>query len=163
MVSTGHKKSENSARLTPLFLGSDHAGFDLKSFLKQVMTTEFLCDRYHLDDLGVHDTRSVDYPDIANMLSLRMRKDDAALGILICGTGIGISIAANRHHHIRAALCHSTTDARFSRQHNNANILVLGARTTGYEVAVDILRIFLQTPFEGGRHQRRIDKMLTTG
>ena len=85
-------------------------------------------------------------------------KGRAMRGVLICGTGIGISIAANRHRHVRAALCHSETDARFARLHNNANVLALGARTTGIEVALDCLRVFLNSEFEGGRHQRRVEK-----
>lgn len=110
-------------------------------------------------DLGTSGTDSVDYPDYANAMAEALASGQAARGVLICGTGIGASIAANRHRHVRAALCHSTTDARLCRQHNDANVLVLGARTIGPEVALDCLATFLDTAFEGGRHARRVGKM----
>ena len=135
-------------------IASDHAGFSMKSafgeFLKEM--------GYSVLDLGTDSPCSVDYPDYANILADALSKGRAKWGVLICGTGIGISIAANRHRHVRAALCHSDTDARFARLHNNANVLALGARTTGIEVALDCLRVFLNTEFEGGRHQRRVEK-----
>ncbi len=110
-------------------------------------------------DLGTSGPESVDYPDIGDALARAIIEGKAARGVLVCGTGIGISIAANRHKGIRAAHCRDTTDARFARLHNDANVIALGARTTGSEVAKDCLRVFLNTGFEGGRHQRRVDKL----
>jgi ribose 5-phosphate isomerase B len=101
----------------------------------------------------------VDYPDYAEKLAAALKAGTALRGVLICGTGIGMSIAINRHRHIRAARCQDVTDARLAREHNDANVLVLGARTIGAETAKDCLRTFLATKFEGGRHQRRVDKM----
>jgi ribose 5-phosphate isomerase B len=138
-----------------LVIASDHAGFDFKASLKDSLAGQ----GYEVVDLGAHSTDSVDYPDIAAALAGAIRDGTADRGILICGTGIGISIAANRHAGIRAALCHDTTGARLSRQHNDANVLVMGARVTGIEVAKDCVATFLATPFEGGRHSRRVDKM----
>ncbi|WP_158047286.1 ribose 5-phosphate isomerase B [Skermanella pratensis] len=138
-----------------LAIASDHAGFDFKASLKDSLAGQ----GYEMVDLGAHSTDSVDYPDIAAALAAAIRDGTAERGILICGTGIGISIAANRHAGIRAALCHDTTGARLSRQHNDANVLVMGARVTGIEVAKDCVATFLATPFEGGRHSRRVDKM----
>lgn len=136
-------------------VAADHAGVDLKAAL-----SVFLRERgYDVLDLGTNSTDSVDYPDYAAKLAAALAEGQASRGIVICGTGIGISIAANRFPHVRAALCHGATDARLARQHNDANVLALGARTTGIEVARDCLATFLDTPFEGGRHQRRIDKM----
>ncbi len=136
-------------------LASDHGGFALKSVLKDVLVA---AGRTVLD-LGTHDDASVDYPDFAARMAEALAKDEASCGILICGTGIGISIAANRYPHVRAALVHDAFGARLSRQHNAANVLVFGGRTIGDEVAKDCLRLFLETPFEGGRHQRRVDKL----
>jgi ribose 5-phosphate isomerase B len=110
-------------------------------------------------DLGTHSRDSVDYPDYGEALAQAMVSGKAARGVLVCGTGIGISIAANRHKGIRAAHCRDTTDARLARQHNDANVIALGSRTTGVEVAKDCLRIFLSTGFDGGRHQPRVDKL----
>jgi ribose 5-phosphate isomerase B len=109
-------------------------------------------------DLGTDSTDAVDYPDYSEAVANALGAGKAERGVIICGTGIGISIAANRHRHVRAALCHSETDARSARAHNNANVLALGARTMGIQLALDCLRVFLQTPFEGGRHQRRVEK-----
>ena len=110
-------------------------------------------------DLGTHDGGSVDYPDMAGALAAALGDGRAPRGVLVCGTGIGISIAANRHRHVRAALCHDVTTATLARQHNDANVLVLGARVVGANVAIDSLAAFLDTAFEGGRHQRRVDKL----
>jgi ribose 5-phosphate isomerase B len=138
-----------------IVIASDHAGFDFKASLKDQLTGQ----GYEVIDLGTHGPESVDYPDFAAALAGAIREGEAERGVLICGTGIGISIAANRHPGIRAALCHDTTGARLSRQHNDANVLVLGARVTGIETAIDCLTAFLATPFEGGRHSRRVDKL----
>jgi ribose 5-phosphate isomerase B len=136
-------------------VASDHAGFEVKEKVGKLLAEM----GYGVLDLGADGEESVDYPDFADALATAMAKGKAGRGILICGTGIGISIAANRHRHIRAARCCDATDARLSRQHNDANVLVLGSRTSGWETAQDCVRAFLETEFEGGRHQRRIDKM----
>ncbi len=136
-------------------IASDHAGFEVKEALKKLL----LEAGYDVADLGTDDLESVDYPDFADAMAKALADGGAARGVLICGTGIGISIAANRHRHIRAARCCDATDARLAREHNDANVLVLGSRTSGPETASDCVRMFLDTGFEGGRHQRRIDKM----
>jgi ribose 5-phosphate isomerase B len=136
-------------------IAADHAGVDLKAALKQELGEL----GYDVLDLGTNSPESVDYPDKADALAGAMAEGKAARGVLICGTGIGISIAANRHRHVRAALCHDNLSARLARQHNNANVLALGARLIGEETAKDCLRAFLTTGFAGGRHQRRVDKM----
>lgn len=110
-------------------------------------------------DLGTNSHDSVDYPDYADAVAEAIKDGRAAQGIVICGSGIGISIAVNRHRHVRAALCTHGLMARLSRQHNNANVLALGARLTGIDVAKDCVLQFLNTEFEGGRHQRRVEKM----
>lgn len=136
-------------------IGSDHGGFDLKE-----QVTGFLRDNGHeVVDRGCYSTESVDYPDFADKVCSDIIDGKAGRGILICGTGIGMSIAANRHREIRAALCQEGFSARMSREHNNANVLCLGARVIGIEVALDIVQIWVKTDFAGGRHQRRIDKM----
>ena len=136
-------------------IASDHGGFDLKELLKADLEEM----GYGIVDLGCHDNSSVNYPDYANLMASALLNDTAERGVLICGSGIGISIAANRHAHVRAALVHDGLTAKLSREHNDANVLVLGGRTTGIEVAKDCLKIFLDTNFEGGRHQMRIDIM----
>ncbi len=136
-------------------IASDHAGFDLKALLKQELATL----GFEPLDLGTDSASSVDYPDFADRLADALKAGKAKRGVLICGTGIGISIAANRHRHVRAAVIHDVTSARLTRQHNNANVLCLGARLTGTDVAKDCLRVFLTTDFEGGRHQNRVAKL----
>ena len=136
-------------------LAADHAGFELKNLLKTAIEEHGL----EVLDLGTHDGASVDYPDMAGALAAALAEGRAGRGVLVCGTGIGISIAANRHRHLRAALCHDVTTAMLARQHNDANVLVLGARVVGAGVATDSLAAFLGTPFLGGRHQRRVDKL----
>ncbi|MEM9468723.1 MAG: ribose 5-phosphate isomerase B [Pseudomonadota bacterium] len=134
-------------------IASDHGGYALKEFIKDSFDLKWI-------DLGTDDDKtSVDYPDFGHALSETVADGDADFGIAICGTGIGISISCNRHDGIRAGLCTNTTMARLTRQHNDANILCLGERITGTEAALDIVRTFLETEFEGGRHQRRIDKL----
>lgn len=136
-------------------IASDHAGFDLKALLKQ----ELAAVGFEPLDLGADSASSVDYPDFADRLAGALKDGRAKRGVLICGTGIGISMAANRHRHVRAAVVHDVTSARLSRQHNNANVVCLGARLTGTDVAKDCLRVFLTTDFEGGRHQNRVAKL----
>lgn len=136
-------------------LAADHAGFELKNALKRVIEERDLA----VLDLGAHGSDSVDYPTMADSLAAALADGRAQQGVLVCGTGIGISIAANRHRHVRAALCHDVTTARLARQHNDANVLALGARVIGLNAARDTLEAFLDTPFEGGRHQRRVEML----
>lgn len=137
-------------------LACDHAGTQMKAELKDLLAKRGL----EVLDLGTDGPESVDYPDFADALAAAIRDGRAQRGVLICGTGIGISIAANRHRHIRAALCSDPTSARLSREHNDANVLALGARVVGIEIAKDCLTAFLDTPFEGGeRHSRRVGKL----
>jgi ribose 5-phosphate isomerase B len=137
-----------------LYIASDHAGFVLKQKIFAYCAQQGL----PFEDLGPFDATSVDYPDYAQKLCEYI-KDSANKGILICGTGIGMSISANRLKGIRAALCTNEFEARLSRQHNDANVLCLGARVVGDGLALSILDVFLNTVFEGGRHQNRIDKI----
>lgn len=136
-------------------IASDHAGLPLKQQLITTLTQEGL----EFEDLGTDTAESVDYPDYANMLCRRLLGGELNFGILVCGTGIGMAIAANRHRGIRAAVLHNATEARLTRAHNNANVACLGARIIGIETALDAVATFLNTEFEGGRHQRRIDKI----
>jgi len=136
-------------------LASDHAGVEMKSALTEAAAARGL----EVLDLGAHDEGSVDYPDMADALAAAMADGRAARGVLVCGSGIGISIAANRHRHIRAALCHSAETARLARQHNDANVLAMGARVIAPETARACLEAFLDTAFEGGRHARRVEKL----
>lgn len=137
-------------------IASDHAGFALKQVLKDRLQK----DGFAPLDLGTDGPQSVDYPDFAAKLAAALKDGRATRGVLVCGTGIGISIAANRHRHVRAALCHDTSSARLARQHNDANVLALGARLIGEEAALDTLRAFLTTGFDGGeRHERRVGKL----
>jgi len=136
-------------------IASDHAGVELKATL----AAELREAGFAVADLGTHGPASVDYPDFADRLAAAIARGGARRGVLICGTGIGISIAANRHAHLRAALCHDSTTARLAREHNDANVLVIGARTTGVETARDCLKTFLATEFAGGRHAPRVAKL----
>lgn len=138
-----------------LAIASDHGGFVLKEYLKK----NFKAQPVEWVDLGTYSADSVDYPDYGRKIADAVAKGDVALGVAICGSGIGISIACNRNPNIRAALCTNSTMARLTRLHNDANILCLGERLTGTEVALDILKTFLETEFEGGRHQGRVDKL----
>ena len=136
-------------------IASDHAGVELKGVLMEDIVAAELA----VLNLGTDGPESVDYPDFANALAAEIGSGRSVRGILVCGTGIGMSIAANRKPFIRAALCNGAAEARLARQHNNANVLVVGARTMGIETARNCLKVFLETPFEGGRHQRRVDKV----
>ncbi|MCK6452778.1 MAG: ribose 5-phosphate isomerase B [Alphaproteobacteria bacterium] len=140
---------------TTVAIASDHAGYPLKETLKAELR------RLGVDvlDLGTDGLESVDYPDFADKLAHVVKDGKAGRGVLVCGTGIGIAIAANRHRHLRAAVCHDATSTRLARQHNDANVLAVGGRLVGEETAKECLRVFLETPFEGGRHARRIGKM----
>ncbi len=136
----------------PIAIASDHAGVALKSELIE----EIQALGHQVLDLGTKGPDSVDYPEFGTALAKAMLSGRADRGVLICGTGIGISIAANRHPGIRAAPCHDATSARLAREHNDANVLALGARLIGIEVAKECLRTFLATDFAGGRHARRV-------
>ena len=136
-------------------IAADHGGFDLKS----ILIPELRALGYEVLDLGTMSGDSVDYPDFAATLAHAIGEKRATRGVLVCGTGIGMSIAANHHSAIRAALVHDGTGARLARQHNDANVLVLGGRVLGIEVAKDCLKTFFTTEFEGGRHARRVAKM----
>ena len=133
-------------------IGCDHGGFDLK----QAIVTRLEAGGHTVFDSGCHSLASVDYPDFADAVVAAVLDGTVDRGILICGTGIGMSMAANRDRRIRAALCHDEYTARMSRAHNDANILCLGARVTGPGVAEAIVAIWLDTEFEGGRHQNRV-------
>lgn len=141
---------------TVIAVAADHGGYHLKTLLIAHLEAR----GYKLLDLGTNNAeQSVDYPDFAEKLVQAMTSGKAMLGLVICGTGIGISIAANRHPAIRCALAHDITTARLAREHNNANVLALGARIIGSEVAKDCLDVFLNTEFAEGRHTRRVAKL----
>jgi len=136
-------------------IASDHAGLDMKKDLVPVL--EDL--GFTVDDLGTHTLDSVDYPDFGRAMADALGQGTAKAGVIVCGTGIGISIAANRHLHVRAALVHDHLTAQLAREHNDANVVAVGARVTGIETAKDCVRAFFSTPFAGGRHQRRVNKL----
>ena len=136
-------------------IGADHAGYGLKTILVE----ELAALGYQALDLGTGGEESVDYPDFAQAVVAALKDEKADRGVLVCGSGIGMSIAANRHPGIRAALCHDEESARLARQHNNANVLVLGARVIGAETAKQCLKVFLTTEFEAGRYARRVAKL----
>lgn len=136
-------------------IGSDHAG----TALKQILIEDLHEAGFNVLDMGTCGSESVDYPDFGYAVANAVAGGEAQLGVVVCGSGIGISIAANRNPAIRAALCTNGLMARLARQHNDANVLALGERLTGTDMARDILKEFLATPFDGGRHQRRIDKL----
>ncbi len=136
-------------------IGSDHGGFSLKEVIKKYLIEK----GYEVKDFGCFSEESVDYPDYAKKVAQAVAKGEYSVGVLMCGTGIGISIAANKVKGIRAALCHDGLTARLAKQHNNANIICIGGRTTGVETAKDIVDNWLNSEFEGGRHLRRINKI----
>lgn len=136
-------------------LGSDHGGFQLKDEIKKLLVATGI--DYH--DFGTNSEESVDYPDFARPVAEGVSKGDFDRGILICGTGIGMSIAANKVTGIRAALCHDCFSAKATREHNDSNVLCLGERVIGRGLALEIVKIWLDTEFAGDRHQRRIDKI----
>jgi ribose 5-phosphate isomerase B len=136
-------------------VASDHAGFDLKELLKRDLQEA----GYAVLDLGTNSTASVDYPDYGRAMGEAIAVGKAEKGVLVCGSGIGISIAANRNPKVRAALVHDVTSARLSREHNDANVIAFGQRLIGVEAAREALKVFLKTPFEGGRHEGRVAKL----
>ncbi|MBU3111542.1 ribose 5-phosphate isomerase B [Clostridium lacusfryxellense] len=136
-------------------LGSDHGGFDLKKEIIIYLESKNI----QVTDFGTHTQESCDYPDYALKVAEEVASGNFELGIIVCGTGIGVSIVANKVPGIRAALCSDTFSAHATRQHNNANILTLGARVVGSGLALDIVEVFITSKFEGDRHQKRIDKI----
>ena len=137
-----------------IFIASDHAGYKLKRSIisKFSKTKKFI-------DLGPNSNGSVDYPDFAKKLSNRVSSSKGSFGILICGSGMGMAISANKTKNIRAALCYSVKNTKLSRLHNNANIITLGARLINKNKAINLIKVFLRTKFEGGRHLRRVKKI----
>jgi len=145
----------NSDKTRNIAIGADHAAFSLKEKIKG----GFQDLGFRIQDCGTDSTESVDYPDFADKVAEEIIAGRADTGILLCGSGIGMSIAANRHAQIRAALCHDAETARLAREHNDANILVLGSRLIDEKTALECVRIFLETKFAGGRHQARVAKL----
>lgn len=139
-----------------IIIASDHAGFELKEFLKTSL------NKHTFIDLGTDSDASVDYPDFGTKAAKAVAEGKADFGIVICGSGIGISIAANRNPKIRCALCLNEEMARLARQHNDANIIALGSRFTKQIEALNLVTAFLNTPFEGGRHEKRVEKLGTS-
>jgi len=146
---------DKKIKIKNIILASDHAGFKLKEEIKSFLIKK----RKKVLDLGTKNTNSVDYPDFAHRLSNKMKKDNKQFGILVCGSGIGMNITANRHKNIRAALCYNLKSTKMSRLHNNANVMAIGARLTKKKVVLKCVNMFLNTNFEGGRHLRRIKKI----
>jgi ribose 5-phosphate isomerase B len=139
----------------PIVLGADHAGFEYKEALKKMLAE----DGWRIEDKGTYSLDSVDYPDFAHPVALMVEEGKAAAGLLVCGSGNGVCMAANKHKGIRAALCWTDELATLARTHNNANVLCIPARFIYLEVAKSIAKIFFSTAFEGGRHERRVDKI----
>jgi ribose 5-phosphate isomerase B len=137
-------------------IGADHAGYHLKETIK----SRLVDSGFTIEDVGTDAETSVDYPDFAALVAQRVVSGASDRGILICGTGIGMAMAANKVNGVRAAPAGDLESARLSREHNDANILTLGARITPPDLALAIVRVFLETPFAGGRHQRRVDKIM---
>ena len=144
-----------SSEQSPILIASDHAGFELKSVLEK----ELRALGYDVDDLGPSDAQSTDYADYAHPLAQRVSDGEVKRGVLLCGTGLGMSYTANRHPHVRAAVAWNPEIAKLAREHNDANILVVPARFVSEQLGVDILKTWLDTPFEGGRHSRRVEKI----
>jgi ribose 5-phosphate isomerase B len=136
-------------------IGADHAGFELKARMVEALHAL----GFEPDDVGTHSSASTDYPDYAHVVADRVARGEARRGILLCGTGLGMSYAANRHHGVRAAVAWTPEIARLAREHNDANVLVLPARFVGEQDGLEILRAWLETPYAGGRHDRRIAKI----
>ena len=136
-----------------IIIGCDHAAYRLKEMLKAAMEAQGMA----VTDVGTHSDASMDYPETGKTVSEKISSGDYEQGILICGTGLGMSMVANKYPHVRAALCNDLFSAAMSRRHNNANILVMGGRVIGDILAQEIVKTWLKTPFEGGRHQRRLD------
>ena len=142
---------------TPIIIGCDHAAYPLKEKVKDYLTGKGI----DVEDVGTNSEKSVDYPDFGKKVASMVSNGNFKRGILLCGTGIGMSMVANKFSHIRAALCTEPFSAEMSRRHNDSNILVIGGRMTGETLALEIVRVWLKTPFDGGRHQSRLNKFDT--
>lgn len=138
-----------------IHIGSDHAGFEMKEIVKTYLTSL----GHTFEDYGTHTAESTDYPDYAHAVARAVENEQEGMGILLCGSANGVCMTANKHAGIRAALCWTPEIAMLSRQHNNANILCIPARFVSEEVAREMVNVFLNTAFEGGRHQKRVDKI----
>ena len=138
-----------------IVLGSDHGGYELKADLRAYLSERNIT----VCDMGVANETPADYPEIARAVAEKISRKEFTRGILVCGSGIGMSIVANRFPGVRAALCHDLSSARLSREHNDANLLVLGGRFLGKELAREITQVWLESAFQGGRHQRRLDQI----
>jgi ribose 5-phosphate isomerase B len=141
--------------LKKIFISSDHAGFKLKETIKDYLRNK----KIKFDDLGPQDENSVDYPDYAHKVAKRVQRNKSNVGILVCGSGTGMNIAANKHKNIRAAQCFNLKSTKLSRLHNDANIITLGSRLITKKNALKFVSIFLNTKFDGGRHLRRVKKI----
>lgn len=139
----------------PIAIGADHAGFEYKTMIKEYLEKE----GWQVVDKGTYSSESVDYPDFAHPVASAVESGQASAGVLVCGSGIGVSISANRHKGVRAALCWLPEVASLSRQHNNANVICLPARLVSADEAKEMIYTFLNTAFEGGRHERRVEKI----
>ena len=146
---------DKKIKLKKVILASDHAGFRLKEEIKKFLIKK----RKKILDLGTKNTNSVDYPDYAHLLSKKMKRNKNQFGILICGSGFGMSMVANKYKYIRAALCYDIKSTKLSRLHNNANVMTIGSRLIKKDVALKCVSVFLKTGFSGGRHLRRIKKI----
>ena len=142
---------------TPIIIGCDHAAYPLKEKVKDYLTGKGI----DVEDVGTNSEKSVDYPDFGKKVASMVSNGNFKRGILMCGTGIGMSMVANKFSHVRAALCTEPFSAEMSRRHNNSNILVMGGRMTGETLALEIVRVWLETPFDGGRHQERLNQFDT--
>lgn len=136
-------------------IGADHAGFSLKAEIISYLTEK----GYDVEDFGCYSEESIDYPDFGHPVASKVEENPETLGILICGSGNGINMTANKHQGVRSALCWKTEIAQLAREHNNANIIALPARYVSSEEAIEMVEAFLNTPFEGGRHERRVNKI----
>ncbi|MCK9256730.1 MAG: ribose 5-phosphate isomerase B [Sulfurospirillaceae bacterium] len=137
------------------YIGTDHAGFEIKKDIENILK-RLNCE---VVDLGTYSKESVDYPDFGHKVARAVLKDEGSFGVVVCGTGIGISISANKHKGIRAALCHDAYSAKMARAHNDANILAFGQRMVGLGVIESMIEAFVTTSFEGGRHLKRVEKI----
>lgn len=137
-----------------IVIASDHAGFELKEFIK-----ERLKNQIKFIDLGTFSSESIDYPDFAHPLAEKISKNEFNFGLLMCGSGNGVAMTANKHRNVRAALCWNEEITRLARLHNDANVLVFPARFIDYNIVIPMIELFISTPFEGGRHAKRVDKI----
>ena len=144
-------------RNTPIIMGCDHAAYPLKEKVKEYLSGRGI----DVEDVGTDSEKSVDYPEFGKKVASMVSNSNFKRGILLCGTGIGMSMVANKFSHVRAALCTEPFSAEMSRRHNDSNVLVMGGRLTGETLALEIVRVWLETPFDGGRHQERLNQFDT--